>query len=533
MSAAPRTRSVRISLGMWWRLLLVSGMFYVLVLALLELAAAMGLPWRGGYLGAAVLVVPLEAHLSRRTIARRELRGDEQTRYRLAEAVILVLFTLVLRFLWQGLPHLGGQLERLFNLEFFLAAGVVLGFWGLSNALVGWFEDIEFHPLEKAPPITSPEYDLWAGSPVRRVQHTAAFQRVVSVFLAGGVLILIFSGMARVDVAAIVDFGRGTIRALILHVLAYFVLGLALVAEARLTLLRTRWQHEEAEISAAVARRWPFLVTGLLLLVLAVALLLPVDYSVGLLEALGYAFNAAAGVIVAVAYAFLYLVGLLLYPLRWLLSRGSGAEAPDMPTPMVVPESAAAAGSDLPWLEVAKTVGMWAVAIAMVVYALRNFLREHRDTLDRFGLLSTLRRGLASLLEALVALWRGAAQVGATVGREVRSRLQSRVGQAGRGWRRRPRGPRETVRYYYLSLVQRATRAGTARRSHQTPEEYGQRLQERLPETEVDLQAVTEAFVEARYSDHPIDQAYVSEVRPHWESVRRALRRLRGEPPPG
>jgi len=519
---------VRISLGMWWRLLLVSGMLYVLVLALVDLAAAAGLPWQGGYLGLAVLLVPLEAHLSRKAIARRELRGDELNRYRLAEAVVLLLLTLVLRFLWQGLPHLGGRLERLLNLEFFFSAGVVLGFWSLSNALVGWFGDIEFHPQEKAPPITSPEYDLWAGSPARRVQHTAAFQRVVSTFLVGGVLILVISGMARVDVAAIVDFQRGTIRALILHVLVYFVLGLALVAEARLTLLRTRWQHEEAVISTSVARRWPVLVTGLLTLVLAVALLLPVDYSVGLLEAVGYAINAAAAVITTVAYLALYLIGLLLYPLRWLLARGSGQEAPSPPTPMAVPETVASAGGELPWLEVAKTVGMWALATAMVLYALRNFVREHRDTLDRFGLLLSLRRGLAALWAALAGLWHGAAREGGAARRAMRERWQRRVARAGGGWGRRPRGPRETVRYYYLSLVQRAAATGTPRRNHQTPEEYSRRLEEQLPDAEVDVEAVTEAFVEARYSAHEIDQAYVVEVRPHWQRVRQALRRRRG-----
>ncbi len=478
-----------------------------------------------------VLLVPMEAHLSRRAIERRELRGDDLNRYRLAEALVLLLVMLAMRFLWQGLPHLGGKVERLFDLEFFVSGGVVLGCWGLSNVLVRWFEDIEFHPEEKAPPITSPEYDVWAGSPARRVQHTAAFRRVVSFFLGGGILILILAGMARVDPAAIIDFRRGTIRALILHVLVYFILGLALTAEARLTLLRTRWQHEEADISDTVARRWPLLVTGLLLLALVVALILPVDYSVGLLEAFGYALNAAASVVVTVAYLVLYLVGLLLYPLRWLFARAAGEGAPDMPPPMEIPETAPAAANGLPWLEVAKTVGMWALALGMVIYALRNFLREHQGVFARFGFLGAFWKGLASLWGAIRGLWAQAEKAGAAVRRAVALRLRGGAALAGSGWRRRPRGPRELVRYYYLSVVQRAERAGTPRRGNQTPEEYSRRLRDRVPEAEPDLEAVTEAFVEARYSDHPIDQDYAGGVRPHWESVRRALRRLRGEAP--
>ncbi len=526
-------RAVRISLGMWWRLLIVSGMFYMLVLALLDMVRAIGVPWRGGYLPPLILLAPLEAHLSRRAIDRRELRGDDLRRYRVAEGLVLVLATLVLRILWQGLPQLGGKVERLFDLEFFVAGGVTLGCWGLSNLLVNWFDDIEFHPSEKAPPITSPEYDVWAGSPARRVQHTAAFRRVVSTFLGGGILILILAGMARVDLAAIVDFRRGTIRALIVHVLAYFVLGLALTAEARLTLLRTRWQHEEADISDTVARRWPVLVAGLLLLALAVALVLPVDYSVGLLEAVGYALNAGASIVVTLAYVALYLVGLLLYPLRWLFAHGGDEGTPEMPPPMVIPETPAAVDNGLPWLEVAKTVGMWALALGMVIYALRNFLREHQGLPARFGLLGTLWRGAAAIWGAIRGLWTQAGRAGSAVRRAIERRVRDRAAPAGGGWRRRPRGPRELVRYYYVSLVQRAERAGTPRRGSQTPEEYSRRLRERVPEAELDLEAVTEAFIEARYSDHPIDQDYAGDVRPHWESVRRALRRLRGEAPAG
>lgn len=521
------------SLGVWWRLLLTSGMMYLAFLTLLDAVRALGLPWRGGYLGLATLLVPLESYLSHRAIQRRELRGSDLTRYRAAEAMTLTLALLLLRFAWQGLPRLGGRVERLLDLEFFFGTGVLLGFWGLASALVRWFEEIEFHPAEKPPPITSPEYDLWLSSPARRVQHTAAFQRVVGTFLAGGILILMLAGMARVDPAAIIDFRRGTIRALILHVLVYFVLGLALIAEARLTLLRTRWQHEEAEVSPAVARRWPALVTGLLLVALVVALVLPVDYSVGLLEALSYALNLVASVLVTVAYIVLYLLGLLLYPLRWLVAQGSGDGAPPPPPPMQMPQAEPTGAGGPPLLEILKTVALWAIAVAMVAYALRNFLREHGASLRGVGLLRPLLDALALVLRAMRSLLGGAARVGATLRGTVERRLKAARRVAPPRWRPpRGMGPRELVRYYYLSTVRRGSDVGVPRRRHQTPEEYSRRLRERVPEADEDLEALTVAFVEARYSDHPLDQAYARGVRPHWESVKRALRRLRGTSPP-
>ncbi|MGI6208064.1 MAG: DUF4129 domain-containing protein [Anaerolineae bacterium] len=524
------SREVRLPLGVWWRLLLTSGMMWVTVLTLLDLVAAAGLPWRGGYLALATVLVPLESYLSHRAIVRRELRGEDLTRFRVAEAITLVVVLLVLRFAWQGLPQLGGRVERLLDLEFFFSAGVLLGFWGLANALVRWFEEIEFHPAEKPPPVTSPEYDMWLSSPARRVQHTAAFRKVLSTFLAGGILILVLAGLARVDPAAIVDFRRGTIRLLILHVLVYFVLGLALVAEARLTLLRTRWQHEEAQISPAVARRWPALVAGLLLLVLVVALALPVDYSVGLLDAISYTVQLLAGILATIAYAILYVIGLLLYPLRWLVAMGGGEEAPPPPPPMQMPDPQPAGPGAPPFLEILKTVVLWGLAVAMVVYALRNFLREHGASLRGVGLLQPLLRALDLVLAAIKELLGRSARAGTALTRALVRRVRGARAPVPGGWRR-PRGltAREMVRYYYLSTVRRGAAVGVPRRRNQTPEEYSRRLRDQVPEAEEDLSALTDAFIEARYSAHPVDQAYARGVRPHWEGVKRALRALRGK----
>ena len=521
---------VRIRAGIWWRILLMTGMMYTTALTILDIARAAGMDWRGGYLALAVSLVPLEAYLSRRTVKRRELRSTDLQRFRLAELTILILAVEVLRILWQGLPAIGWRLERLIDLELVFASAMVLSYWGVATAMIRWFEEIDYQPSEKAPPVTSPEYDLWAASRVRHVQHTAAFQRILAVFLAGGVFILILAGLARIDPRAIIDFQRGTIRALILHVLVYFVLGLALAAEARLSLLHTRWQQDDVTISRSVARRWPVLVAGLLAISIVIALLLPVDYSVGLIDAVAYVLNVLITVLVTVMYGLMYLVGLLLFPLQRLLSlAGDGSSSPPPPT-FQMPERQAEGPPAPPLLEILKTLILWLVAIGIAGYALYNFLREHGAQLERIPLLRSLGRVLAALGALLSALRRQARKAERSLSEAIarRRRRAARGMSVGQRLLRLGRlSPRELVRYYYLSTVRRASKAGVRRQPSQTPAEFKTRLTDALPEVDEDLGTLTASFEEAKYSTHPVDRQYAMGLRPHWERVRQALQRWR------
>jgi len=515
----------RLRIGMWWRVALVAGMLYAFILVLGDIARAGGLTWRGGYLGLAVCLAPLEAYISNRMIKRRQLRGDDRRRFRLAEVVMLVVVLQLLRFLWQGLPHLGGKIERLFDVEFFLGSLIMLGCWSLVALVVQWLEEIEFQPSEAPLSATAPGYDLWVGSHTRRLQHTAAFKHVRSLYLAGAVLMLLMAAMAQVNPGHYVDFGRTGLRYLILHVLLYFVLGLALIAEARLSLLHTTWQHQEVDISPQVARRWPWLVLALLGISVAISLVLPVQYSVGLIETLSYALNLLFTVLVTLLYLLLFLVGLLLYPLRWLLARGQGGEAPPPPEFQQPPEAAPPAATGHPLLDTIKSLVFWLVALAVVAYALYNFAREHRSSLENLPILRSLYRLGRWLAGAWQALRRRASQARlALAARLARPPAAARAGAQARRAKRLGRlTPRQLVLQYYLATMRRASSVGLHRRPSQTPDEYSDSLAGAVPEVHPDLTALTGAFVEARYSEHQVDAAYAHGLKPYFVRVKRAL----------
>jgi hypothetical protein len=87
--------------------------------------------------------------------------------------------------------------------------------------------------------------------------------------------------------------------------------------------------------------------------------------------------------------------------------------------------------------------------------------------------------------------------------------------------------PRQRVRYFYLSVLRRADRVGCARQPQQTPYEYGSVLAERVPEAKRDVTALTQAFVEARYSPVPLDDRKAGFVEAIWKQIRATLARMR------
>src|SRR5437660_1327716 len=70
---------------------------------------------------------------------------------------------------------------------------------------------------------------------------------------------------------------------------------------------------------------------------------------------------------------------------------------------------------------------------------------------------------------------------------------------------RRNLSPREQIQRYYADAVQNASRHGIDRHPAQTPNTYLPCLEASLPESGDAPAALTAAYIEARYSPHPID----------------------------
>lgn len=89
---------------------------------------------------------------------------------------------------------------------------------------------------------------------------------------------------------------------------------------------------------------------------------------------------------------------------------------------------------------------------------------------------------------------------------------------------RRPSTARDQIHAYYLSVLQRARQSGLERRPGQTPYEYTAQLASELPDSQEALNQLTQAFIEAQYSQQDIETEDVNQARTLWQKLRTTLR---------
>jgi len=93
--------------------------------------------------------------------------------------------------------------------------------------------------------------------------------------------------------------------------------------------------------------------------------------------------------------------------------------------------------------------------------------------------------------------------------------------------------PRERVRYFYLSIVERSAHQGFGRPSNLTPLEYQPTLASQLPEAAAEVEQLTQAFLEARYSAHELTREDERPVKALWQRIKQALVARKHTPPAG
>ncbi|MEW5988949.1 MAG: DUF4129 domain-containing protein [Chloroflexota bacterium] len=310
---------------------------------------------------------------------------------------------------------------------------------------------------------------------------------------------------------------------LLVALLLYFLAGFWLLSQARLALLRARWLADGAATAPDVAGRWQR--TSLLILLGAalVASFLPIGSTL----ALSRVIQALMVVLISLVNLFLALVVFLFYLVyAWLIGEPAADRSTSPPLSLTLPQFQPPAVPSSPDLAFLSGVVFWMVAVLVTLYAVYFFLSRRGLQIDG----RPAQQFWPTLVAWLHLLWQ---------------RIHGRVSQISQLWppRRQPLPastqplpphpfirlnaltPRDQIRYFYLSTARRAAAKGVARRPAATPLEYARDLTENWPEAAVDLDSLTNAFVEARYTPRPVTSEYVPAIKRIWQRVKAAVRR--------
>ncbi|MDX1662224.1 MAG: DUF4129 domain-containing protein [Candidatus Promineifilaceae bacterium] len=487
-----------------------------------------------------VFFVALEAIVTTRWLAHPERRSFNRLSYRAAEVVVLAFLVRLLTWLVTGgFPGWATWYEYLISpltfldgvfVVYLVLAGVA---WERGSFLTNLYGRLTLSPGERA------YYSLGEEEQRRRIDRPVDFSRpevfesFVRSWLNGGLVMALFAALTSVDFTRAADEGIRSLTRLgmepqmLLALILYFILGLWLVSRARLTMMQARWTADGVKTLPDMSRRWRRGSIVLLLLIALVAAFLPIGSTLGIATLLALFFR----VILAVAQFIFLLLTLLGVLFLSLFSLPSGGEEPveqaPIEPPLELPPITPAPLGETATLFAGAT--FWALAALIAAAAFLFFVRERGIRLN----LDLLAHWWERIDRWLQRLWHSASERAVTLQDAVRVRLQREAGTAAGSatpWRFLRVGalpPREQVRYFSLSTVRRASEAGVERQESETPSEYARDLQAEWPEAEAEISALTDAFLEARYSARAIDSDDASAVKKVWKAVRASVRRRR------
>jgi hypothetical protein len=310
-------------------------------------------------------------------------------------------------------------------------------------------------------------------------------------------------------------------------VVMYFVLGLILLSLVRYASLETTWRQAKVAVPTQIPRRW-FGYSAVIFGVLVVLVTwLPTNYGMGFFTT----FNAVIRVI-AQAITTVYALILLLFAfIVRLITRPSaspqGQILQETPPPESIPATLPIAYD---W-NLLKSLFFWIALIVLIVVALRQYFFFNRDLSEELKRFKPVNWLLTAWARFKASFKKVNKSVGTFIQNSIkRLRSVGTIPAKPDEWdyvNPRRLNPRQKIIFYYLALVRRAKEAGLPRKDGQTPYEYARSLTSSLEEEKDGVEAMTESFVEARYSRHDISAKEARRAESIWEAIRRVLRNIR------
>ncbi len=499
-------------------------------------------------------------------LAQPEQRTQRNSGIRGAELTLLLLLVRLI-----GWGALGGwptanefftrPLDTLLDGPFILGFIVIAIAWGISTIMTGELLSMGLQPDEIAALQKKQSRHELDQTPPNYTDRRAVLNSFVNRWMMGGLLLVLFSAGSRLAPAQNGFFALTKQQidpTVIAAIVIYFLAGLLLISSGQLALLRARWSLEKVASQESVLRNWP---TYALLLILGVALL-------AMLLPFGGTFYLAQ--ILSTILRFFYIAMLTLvqifFGLLAALFSLAGGEGNASPAPPPLPEidfstlvdDPPVGGGVPPWLGGSI---FWGITLLLLGYAATIYFSGRGLKLSWFQQLWQLLLARWSELFGSYQTWRTtkAAQTVSTDASGNRSLLD----RAGSWLRLRNLAPHQQVRYFYLTTLQRAERAGLPRHRGETPLQYAPRLAQKLdddlkaegvdaaaetapdsappdakllgtknvPETDSAqrenaqaVQALTDAFVRVRYAAHTPQPEQIPALKRLWQRLKRRLR---------
>lgn len=378
---------------------------------------------------------------------------------------------------------------------------------------------------------------------------------IVTRWIGGGLLMVLLAASLQIAPSSngLFAIARQNIQLSVIGaIVLYFLIGLLLVSQGQLALLRTRWTIDRVPSTASVLRNWPLYVFGLLFFMGVLAAMMPFGGTFYLAQVLAVMVRLIFDTLFGILQFFMMLLLLLISLITGKAPPPVQEKAPPAPQPILPPPPEQTshlplwAGGALFWLTMALLLGY-----AAYIYFggrgfnfawLRAFWQALRERwLQWFGAYQQWQ--MTRIRNAIT-------KAGATAANE-RERLAA--------WQHvNNLSPSQRVRYLYLSLLAYAAEQGLARTGAETPLQYAPRLAHQMAQTKLaalepteptpeaannaapqpaqrepdpdqienalaDVRMLTDAFIQARYARQPVEATKIPFLEQIWQQIKQQL----------
>ena len=521
-----------------------------LVIALLILALFSGFivlmrmivpnsPWQ--FLPWLILLVSAESILTTRWLTNSD-RSFNKTAYRTAELIVIFLFLRLFTWLFiTGLPIISEVEGYLLDPSSFLdPVFIIFSFllffvWQQSSVMMATFIGLHLDK-EELYYYSKESYERYNLSRPEIKNRKALLEDFVQQWVIGGLILGVLATLTTFNLSGLANDGfqlrtisrLGLQPVMLAALLVYFIGGLWLAAQGQLATMRSRWLLQDIELDTTMINRtWHRSSLALIGIVATIAAFLPIGSTFAisrLLQLISLALIIVINLIFAIIAGIFFFIASIFIP----SSTEEVAEplelAEIIPEQFMLPPPPEQAPSAL--------FGgvFWIIVIVAVIAAVVFFLRGRGVPITGNTITSVLSTSWQRFRAWLLSLWRGIGKQAQRLEQSIRERLQmadsSPTGQLS--WGRpsfRSLSPRQKIRYYYLSVLRRAEDRGIERGTSETPSEFAADLIEEWPEADDEVEAITNAFLKARYSPQPMTGEDIGPVKETWNRIKSAIRK--------
>ncbi|MFN8496172.1 MAG: hypothetical protein U0350_51745 [Caldilineaceae bacterium] len=491
-------------------------------------------------------------------LAQPRYRQRRTSGYRLAEVGLLLALTRLAIWIVTGeAPEISEffihPLDTLFD-GLFIVGGLIVTFsWIIATDTTDDLLRLALQPDE----LYAIQMDR-IGEMVRSANsdRPSILRGIVTRWIGGGLLMVLLAASLQIAPSSngLFAIARQNIQLSVIGaIVLYFLIGLLLVSQGQLALLRSRWTIDRVPSTVSVLRNWPLYVFGLLLFMGLLAAMMPFGGTFYLAQVLAAMVRFVFDTLFGILQFFMMLLLLLISLITGKAPPPVQEKAPPAPQPILPPPPEQTshlplwAGGALFWVTMALLLGY----AAYIYFGGRGF---------NFAWL----RAFWQALRERWLQWFGAYQ------QWQMNRIRDAISKASRAkdqdqdhlsaWRQLDKlNPSQRVRYLYLSLLEYAAQQGIQRADAETPLQYAPRLAQQVAQAQqsqlaatvtptqtsetvseppkpllqptenqvqsalADVKALTDAFIQARYASQPVEAAKVPFLEKIWTQIKQQL----------